>query len=932
MRLRLTVIFLLITFPILFKSQNMNIFGDVKDTLNNQAKVNAVVMVVRLSDSVMLDFKRTDNQGRFFIDIPMDTVEIIISHHKNDDKIIFFFPSYNRLSLDLSNTILPEKSEMMNEVTIYAYKDPVFFRGDTLVFLADSFKTKENAVVEDLLKKLPGVEVDKNGTITSQGREINKVLVDGDEFFGNDPTIATKNLGAKSIESVEIYEEDNTDSDETAEETIQVMDLRLKENAKNGYFGRASGASDFNLTSKIEDPTPNNLSESKPFYEGELLINRFKKDLKFSLFSLASNTPRANFGYGDIKRYGLSTDNGNFFEDNDRKWWEGSDGLQNNGIPETLKSGIFFSNKINEKIDVGFNYTYNESKLKVESNRNLQYVLADTNSTYVVKEDNIMNNTTEDHLINGRLKIKADSLTVIEILPSYTISKNRDTNNLNNIFLFTDSSENSNSILNQNHKNDYTSLSSEIRIKREFKKQDRLLKYSFKYDESQNEEVQFNLTENYFFDTSMNNNIDQNIFFNNNSKRFQSQFLFREPITKKWGIDIEHFYKINLGNQNMLTYNKDTTGEYSEEVRDFSNEFDNKKLTNRTGLYYVYRYKKDIIKIGSYIRNVQIENRDFEGNLITENLNFWDVLPKLMYRHKFSNSQRLKINYRTNSRQPSINQLQPVQNNSNPNQITVGNPDLKPDYSHRFNASYNHWKGLSGSFIWTSFDHRIIQNPFSNEITYDRGRTISRTVNLDKTNSYSSLNFGGKSALGRSPLVLNFRNYTSYSKNNSIIENIYNTNTTLSQGNEISFEWDTDSLFFEIGTEISYSNPKNSISKIKQEPFFTYEYWLDAEVELPWNMMFWTESSYTINTQRSDGYNINFLIINCGLEKRFTKKENIILSIEGNDIFNQNVIAQRQIQNNVIIDNMTTIISRYFLARLTYRFTNNIKPKDESID
>ena len=932
MRLRLTVIFLLITFPILFKSQNMNIFGDVKDTLNNQAKVNAVVMVVRLSDSVMLDFKRTDNQGRFFIDIPMDTVEIIISHHKNDDKIIFFFPSYNRLSLDLSNTILPEKSEMMNEVTIYAYKDPVFFRGDTLVFLADSFKTKENAVVEDLLKKLPGVEVDKNGTITSQGREINKVLVDGDEFFGNDPTIATKNLGAKSIESVEIYEEDNTDSDETAEETIQVMDLRLKENAKNGYFGRASGASDFNLTSKIEDPTPNNLSESKPFYEGELLINRFKKDLKFSLFSLASNTPRANFGYGDIKRYGLSTDNGNFFEDNDRKWWGGSDGLQNNGIPETLKSGIFFSNKINEKIDVGFNYTYNESKLKVESNRNLQYVLADTNSTYVVKEDNIMNNTTEDHLINGRLKIKADSLTVIEILPSYTISKNRDTNNLNNIFLFTDSSENSNSILNQNHKNDYTNLSSEIRIKREFKKQDRLLKYSFKYDESQNEEVQFNLTENYFFDTSMNNNIDQNIFFNNNSKRFQSQFLFREPITKKWGIDIEHFYKINLGNQNMLTYNKDTTGEYSEEVRDFSNEFDNKKLTNRTGLYYIYRYKKDIIKIGSYIRNVQIENRDFEGNLITENLNFWDVLPKLMYRHKFSNSQRLKINYRTNSRQPSINQLQPVQNNSNPNQITVGNPDLKPDYSHRFNASYNHWKGLSGSFIWTSFDHRIIQNPFSNEITYDRGRTISRTVNLDKTNSYSSLNFGGKSALGRSPLVLNFRNYTSYSKNNSIIENIYNTNTTLSQGNEISFEWDTDSLFFEIGTEISYSNPKNSISKIKQEPFFTYEYWLDAEVELPWNMMFWTESSYTINTQRSDGYNINFLIINCGLEKRFTKKENIILSIEGNDIFNQNVIAQRQIQNNVIIDNMTTIISRYFLARLTYRFTNNIKPKDESID
>lgn len=198
-----------------FFSQNMSIYGSINDTLNSKPKENAVVMLIRLSDSVLVDFQRTNENGEFYLNVPMDTVEIIISHHDNDDKIIFFFPSKDRLSLDLNNTILPEKSEMMEEVTIYAYKDPVFFRGDTLVFLADSFQTKKNAVVEDLLKKLPGVEVDKSGNITSQGREVNKVLVDGDEFFGSDPTIATKNLGAKSIESVEIYEEENTESDET---------------------------------------------------------------------------------------------------------------------------------------------------------------------------------------------------------------------------------------------------------------------------------------------------------------------------------------------------------------------------------------------------------------------------------------------------------------------------------------------------------------------------------------------------------------------------------------------------------------------------------------------------------------------------------------------------------------------------------------------
>ena len=219
--------------------------NDLIDTLNNNNPTeNVVVMVLSLSDSVLLGFDRTDFNGEFSISgLPVDTVEIIMSHHNFDDKVIFFMGSNANNELNLINTILPDKSEMINEVTIYANKEPIYFRGDTLVYVADSFKTKQNAVVEDLLKKLPGIDVDKNGTITSQGLAVNKILVDGDEFFGDDPTVATKNLGAKTVESVNIYEEENKDESETAEETIQVMDLRLKEGSKKGYFGKISGAS-----------------------------------------------------------------------------------------------------------------------------------------------------------------------------------------------------------------------------------------------------------------------------------------------------------------------------------------------------------------------------------------------------------------------------------------------------------------------------------------------------------------------------------------------------------------------------------------------------------------------------------------------------------------------------------------------------------------
>ena len=896
-------------------AQNMSIFGNVVDTLNDSPKKNAVVMLVRLSDSVMIDFKRTDDNGGFYFNTPIDTVEIIISHHKNDDKVIFFFPSKDRLSLNLSNTILPEKSEMMNEVTIYAYKDPVFFRGDTLVFLADSFKTKANAVVEDLLKKLPGVEVDKNGSITSQGREVNKVLVDGDEFFGSDPTIATKNLGAKSIESVEIYEEENTDSEETADETIQVMDLRLKEDAKKGYFGRISVGTDFT-----------------DFYEGEFLFNRFNKDFKLSVFSLASNTPRANFGYGDIKKFGLSTDNGNFFSDDNRGWWGGSDGYNNNGIPQTLKSGIFYSDKIGEKVKVGFNYTYNQSSLTARSDRNLQYLLRDT--TFYVEERNVSNQETEDQLINAKIEIKLDTATTIEILPSYSISKNTNNDTLKNTFISENLLENSISSVNQNHESLGYNFNTEIRLKREFKKKERLLKYALTYNETENDEEQFNLTTNkYNFNAILSDTIDQNQLFLSSSTNYKSQLLFREPISKKWSLDLEHLYKLNIGNQDRKTFNKDfNTGDYNDLAYRFSNYFDNLKLTNRAGIYTIYRFKKDRLKIGGYLRNVQLRSFDELNNPLTDSLNFWDILPQFSFRHKFSNSQRIRFNYRTNSRQPSLNQLQPVQNNSNPNKIVEGNPDLRPDYSHQISLSYNHWKGLTGSYIWSNLTYRRVMNPFINTISYDEfGRTISKTINLDSsTNEFASFYIGGKIPIGNSPLGVRLSNASNYNITNSIIDNLKNETITLSQSNEISLEWETDSAFIEIGGEISYSKPTNSLN-LNSQAFMTQNFFIDAEIDLPWKMTLFTESEYTINTQRAEGYNINFLIINLSIEKRFNKNENLILSIEGNDILNQNIIAQRLIQNNIIIDNKTTIISRYFLARLTYRFNNNkTKMQDES--
>ena len=217
------------------------------------------------------------------------------------------------------------------------------------------------------------------------------------------------------------------------------------------------------------------------------------------------------------------------------------------------------------------------------------------------------------------MEIKLDSATTLEILPSYSTSKNSNLDTLKNTFITEDNIINSNSIVQQDHKSESYNFQTELRLKREFKKKDRLLKYAFVYNQSENDENQFNVTENeYILNASFNDTINQNQQFLSISENYKSQFLFREPISKKWSIDLEHLYKVNLGNQDRKTYNKDfITEDYNIIDYQFSNYFNNFKLTNRSGVYTVYRYKKDRLKIGGYVRKVQLRSFDLNNNPLT---------------------------------------------------------------------------------------------------------------------------------------------------------------------------------------------------------------------------------------------------------------------------------------------------------------------------
>ena len=199
----LTLLFLL--FCIFAKTQTIRVSGNTNDTATKQGLPNVLLMILKFKDSSLVNYTRSNKEGVFkSLKIPLDTYLVILSHPNFSDKTYLLVPSPKDSVFNFKNVILPPKSVSLKEVEIIAPKEKSYYKGDTLIFTADSFKTRPNATVEDLLKKLPGVRVDAAGKITIQGKEVDQVLVDGDEFFGSDPTIATRNLNASSIENVQI--------------------------------------------------------------------------------------------------------------------------------------------------------------------------------------------------------------------------------------------------------------------------------------------------------------------------------------------------------------------------------------------------------------------------------------------------------------------------------------------------------------------------------------------------------------------------------------------------------------------------------------------------------------------------------------------------------------------------------------------------------
>lgn len=885
-------------------SQKMSIGGNVRDTISKTPLSTAVVMAVRLKDSILIGHTRTDAKGFFALKIPVDTVQIIISHPKFGDQSYYVFGSSTNNSFDFGKIVLPSKSHSLNEIVIYAYKDPVYYKGDTLIYAADSFKVKPNATVEDLLKKLPGIKVDAQGKISAQGKKVDQVLVDGDEFFGSDPTMATQNLNATAIESVQVYEKKNEEASDEGEETIQVMNLKLKEDAKKGYFGKASGASDF-----------------QKFYEGELLANNFKNKQKISVFALGSNTPRSSIGWGDMYKYGLRNESDiQMDEDDEYRWWRSRDD-ENLGIPATQKIGIYYTDKISSKTKLNFNYTYNNKQLTAKTETSSQYFLTDT--SYITDNKSNSSIQNESHSLNFGIVQSLDSLTELIILPK--LNFNSSTVNRNEITDFISSADmltRRTLIINKNNAQGYD-LNTIARITRKFKKTDRLLVTTYNFILNNNSSVGTLFSDNTYYDDSFiaDDSINQQKNNSGNSKTNNAIVTYTEPISKKIKLEFAYDFNYNKGLQNKEALNY-ANGEYTVQDTLFTNKFKNTRMINRLGAKFIYEVKKQRFIIGSRLRQVSIINNNLiTQQSITQNVN--NVLPFLKYLYKFSDNTRINFNYFTNSSQPGIDQLQPIQDNTNPNQIKKGNSNLLPTFKQNFILFFSTYKVITGQYYGTRLTYLTTNNAFTNAIEYDSiGRTITMPVNTNDNYSSNCGLWGGfpffSKKLQLEPnMSFNYNSYTNFINNQK-----NNTKTTsVNSGLDIIIQLDT--LEFRISYDYNYNSPASTLNTAGNKPYTSQKMNASLLLRLPVKFILETNAEYIVNSQRSQGYNINYFLWNASLGKTFLKNENLIVSIDAIDILNQNINTSRVIQDNVITDNKTNIISRYILLKAVFKFNSN---------
>ena len=897
-------------------AQIASVKGVIFDTINKQNLVNASVSLLQQKDSILYKVTRSDAKGFFELKNVLPGNYLLFVGHPGYENYSDHLQLNDTSKINVGTIMMTLKAIILKEV-IVRQQSSAIIKGDTIEFVANSFKVREGASVEEMLKKLPGIHIDKDGSITAMGEKVYKVFVDGEEFFGDDPTVATKNLPANAIDKIQVFDKKSDQATFTGIDDgkrSKTINLQLKKDKKKGYFGKLDLGADLNDK-----------------WNNSAMINRFRNKTKFSAYGNMSSTDVTGLNLQQSDQY--ISDNDPEFNNN----FGGFASLVNNnnefntsfsygeGLPKSWAGGLNYSNKFNDdKQSINGSYRYNKFNSEGSGNTFSQSILPDT--VFVNSESNKTLSSRQRHSLNSTYEWQIDSSTSIKI------RTNGYKGISNSIINFNSESRNefgnpvNTSMRNTTANGENQSLQSSFLIRKKFKKPGRTISFNLGQNYSENKTDGFLYSLNSFFDKngsiSLRDTTDQKKVNESLITTLNGKLIYTEPLSKILFVELIYAFHSSRSDAQRLSFDKDLTGKYESLNDTFSNHYNFNVFTNIAGVAFKYNGKKATFSFGSNIAKTNFDQKDLlkDASLKRDFTNFF---PKAIFTCKFNQSSRLSIIYNGNTRQPSINQIQPVADNSNPLSIITGNPLLKQEFDHSMNINFNSFNLVSqrGIFFYGSFSlqsNAIVTNSFTDTL----GRTVYKYVNANGNYNYNSgfnyfINIEKLDMSVNAGLDFNKSHYGNIVNDKKNVTN--NTGIALNVGINMNKE-KTYNLYYQ-GT-IRYNISTSSIRKELQTKYWIQDHSLGLTLMLPWKFELNNELQGSLQQKTAlFAGNNNRLLWNAYFGKKILKNDKAIIKIIAHDILNQNTGYSRYISSNVIQETTYQSIARYFLLSFVWNFS-----------
>ena len=893
------IIFIIIIIAFANRINAQQVKGRVMDSTHHQSLKDATVSLLDATDSTLEEAVLAKQDGLFELRRAKPGVYLL--------NIIFlnYHPYYRIVrivdansTIDVGTIYLQEEAKSMADIVVT--QSPITMKKDTIEFNASSYKTKPNAVAEDLLKKIPGVEVGSDGVVKAQGETVKRILVDGKRFFGDDPQMATKNLPPDVIDKIQVFDDLSDQSKFTGFDDgnrVKTINITTKKDKRKGYFGKAAiGAG------------------TEETYDGMFNIHRFNNGNQVSLLGQANDVNKQNFSNQDI--LGTSGSRGGR-----------GGGSTGNGITTTWSGGANMRDDWKNNSSFAGSYFYNQQHTSTIQNSLTQnFITADSSNFNDQSERDIKMNY--NHRINLNVEENFDSFNSVTIRPNISFQQtDYTTGQLSNLATAAKNSIYNNQYNSTQHSSGFNG-SVDAAVKHKFKKNFRTVSLAVSLQKSNKDGALENNSLNEYYLPAHTDSILQHIVTGSTGFSVSPTLSYTEPLWNNQMIEVNYNYNYSKNTSERFTYNQNHIFDSA-----YSNDYENTYNSNRLTVSYRLQNAKYNFNIGSGLQMGTLEsiNKTKSASIKQD---YTNLTPTANFTYNFSRTNNFKIFYTGRTGQPSVSQLQPVTTTNDSINFSKGNASLKQQFTHSFRMLYSNFDIVTQRVIFTSINASTVVNDIQNSTTYlkgtgvKRGSQVTMPVNLDGTfniNGYFNYGF----ALKKPKSNLNFTTNISYGQSQNLVDSLSNFTYSTTLGETIS--WTTnlkDNFDVNFKTSSTYNIARYSLQPNQNADYFSQSFSVEATYYSKSGWMFATLFDYTYNGNRSAGYNSTIPLLSPYISKQIFKNKAGEIKLSVFDLLNQNTNVSRTISNNTITDSRTNTLTQY--AQLT--FTYNLRKFNDKKD